>query len=115
MPNMRCRDLPSGSHYLRVGCHDPKNTNTVVVNYYQMAQTASLADYAALLVAEHIMEEPVFDILRTKEQLGYSVYAAIRNTFATLGLVIYVNSQVRHTLLKNLLHPLTQRKSFEVK
>ena len=36
MPNMRCRDLPSGDHCLRVDCHDPKNTNTVVVNYYQV-------------------------------------------------------------------------------
>ena len=36
MPNMRCRDLPDSDdvdgHYLRVKCHDPKNTNTVVVN-----------------------------------------------------------------------------------
>ena len=96
MPNMRCRDLPSGEHYLRVGCHDPKNTNTVVVNYYQFPKAkAGLADYTALMVASHIMEEPVFDVLRTKEQLGYSVYAAVRNTYATLGLVIYVNSQVR--------------------
>ena len=45
-------------------------------------------------VAEQIMEEPVFDILRTKEQLGYSVYASIRNTYGTLGFVVYVNSQV---------------------
>ena len=79
MPNMRCRDLPDSDdvdgHYLRVKCHDPKNTNTVVVNYYQFPKAkADLTDFAAFLVAEHIMEEPVFDVLRTKEQLGNWLY-----------------------------------------
>ena len=41
-----------------------------------------------------IMEEPVFDILRTKEQLGYSVFSMLRNTHGILGISVTVNSQV---------------------
>ena len=39
------------------------------------------------------MEEPVFDTLRTQEQLGYSVYSSHRNTFGVLGFSITVNTQ----------------------
>jgi hypothetical protein len=40
------------------------------------------------------MEEPVFDVLRTQEQLGYNVYATLRNTFGVLGFSITVDFQV---------------------
>jgi nardilysin len=39
------------------------------------------------------MEEPVFDILRTKEQLGYHVYSSVRDTFGILGFSVTVNCQ----------------------
>ena len=41
---------------------------------------------------EHIMYEPLFDALRTKQQLGYSVYVSARNTNQVLGLLIGVVS-----------------------
>lgn len=40
------------------------------------------------------MEEPVFDSLRTKEQLGYSVFSMMRYTFGVLGYSVTVNTQV---------------------
>lgn len=44
------------------------------------------------------IEEPLFDILRTKEQLGYNVYCAVRDTFGVLGYSITVNAQAgKHT------------------
>jgi nardilysin len=46
-----------------------------------------------LEVGQELMEEPVFDRLRTKEQLGYSVFCMLRNTFGILGLSITVNTQ----------------------
>lgn len=39
------------------------------------------------------MEEPLFDILRTKEQLGYDVYCTVNNTNGILGYSIVVNCQ----------------------
>lgn len=39
------------------------------------------------------MEEPCFDILRTQEQLGYSVFCSCRNTFGVLGFSVTVQTQ----------------------
>ncbi|XP_023349393.1 nardilysin [Eurytemora carolleeae] len=40
-----------------------------------------------------LMEEPVFDTLRTQEQLGYTVFNTLRNTHGVLGFSITVNTQ----------------------
>ena len=47
---------------------------------------------ALMSLLEHIMYEPLFDALRTKQQLGYSVYVSARNTNQVLGLLIGVVS-----------------------
>lgn len=39
------------------------------------------------------MEEPLFDVLRTKEQLGYHVYCSVTNTCGIIGFTITVNAQ----------------------
>lgn len=39
------------------------------------------------------MEEPLFDILRTKEQLGYDVYCSVNDTNGVLGYSVVVNCQ----------------------
>lgn len=40
-----------------------------------------------------LIEEPLFDILRTKEQLGYSVSCSLRDTYGVLGYSVTVNTQ----------------------
>merc|ERR1719348_2401002 len=40
-----------------------------------------------------MMEEPVFDTLRTQEQLGYQVSIQLRNTHGVLGISVTVNTQ----------------------
>ena len=40
-----------------------------------------------------IMEEPLFNQLRTQEQLGYSVFCLLRDTFGVLGYSITVCTQ----------------------
>lgn len=46
-----------------------------------------------LLQFQQIIEEPAFDILRTKEQLGYHVDCSARNTFGVLGYMVKVECQ----------------------
>lgn len=41
------------------------------------------------------MEEPLFDILRTKEQLGYDVHCMLHDTYGILGYSITVNTQAK--------------------
>ena len=90
----RCNEVPTGDKYLRVENFNPRDSNTLITNYYQDGK-GTLKTYAQLDIATMLMEEPCFDILRTKEQLGYSVFSMLRNTFGILGLSITVNSQVR--------------------
>ncbi|KAG8238763.1 hypothetical protein J437_LFUL018636 [Ladona fulva] len=40
-----------------------------------------------------MMEEPLFDELRTKQQLGYCVSCSLRDTFGILGFTVTVNTQ----------------------
>ena len=39
------------------------------------------------------MEEPVFDVLRTKEQLGYNVSCTMRDTYGVIGFSISVTTR----------------------
>ena len=45
-------------------------------------------------MANMLMEEPVFNRLRTEEQLGYTVFSTLRNTFVVLGLSVSIHAQV---------------------
>jgi len=62
------------------------------VNIYWQLGTNEPRLCALMSLLEHIMYEPLFDSLRTKQQLGYSVYVSARNTCQTLGLLIGVVS-----------------------
>ena len=67
----------STSVLVRVKSLNPGDANTMVTNYYQ-GGPGSLRDHAMLEVFTRMMEEPVFDTHRTREQLGYSVFNTLR-------------------------------------
>lgn len=85
--------LPDKEVYLRVSGVNPTDSNTVVQNYYQSEDKFCLTTLIPLAVGLELMQEPVFNILRTKEQLGYSVGASLSNTGGILGVCIKVTSQ----------------------
>merc|ERR1719354_548015 len=89
---VRCREILYGCHFLQVDTLNMSDTNTLVTNYYQ-AGPGGIREHVILELISQIMEEPVFDTLRTREQLGYSVYSQLRNTFGVLGFSITVNTQ----------------------
>ena len=92
-PEIAVTKIPKeGEKILRVDGFNAKDNNTFVIDFYQYGP-GSLKDHVYMQVGAHIMEEPVFDTLRTKEQLGYSVYNTLRNTHGILGMSISVNSQ----------------------
>jgi len=69
-----------------------EDDNTVVTNYYQSGP-ASVEEYTKMELLLMKMEEPCFDVLRTQEQLGYSVFCTCRNTFGILGFSVTVQTQ----------------------
>ncbi|XP_032526586.2 nardilysin-like [Danaus plexippus] len=93
IPDIKVHQLPLGERKIRVASLNPSSTNSIVTNYYQ-GERSTPQEAAALEVLMMLMEEPVFDALRTKEQLGYSVFSMMRYTFGVLGFSITVNTQV---------------------
>ena len=91
--DVRCVELPAGVNTVRCdSLANSSDANTLVTNYYQ-GGPGTVRDQAVLHTLVLMMEEPVFDTLRTQEQLGYSVSMTNRNTFGVLGISVTVNTQ----------------------
>ena len=63
--------------------------------YFQGVQErggVSVRDLALLDLFEQVVEEPFYNQLRTKEQLGYSVDAGMRCTHRVLGFCFRIQS-----------------------
>ncbi|KAM7347169.1 nardilysin-like isoform 1-T3 [Cochliomyia hominivorax] len=85
-------ELPLGAH--KILCHNlnPKDCNTVVVNFYQIG-ARHLRQECIINLLLMILEAPLYDNLRTKEQLGYSVSCSLSNHHGVMGYYIHVSSQ----------------------
>uniref|UniRef100_A0A182PNV0 Nardilysin n=1 Tax=Anopheles epiroticus TaxID=199890 RepID=A0A182PNV0_9DIPT len=89
---LKAREIPVGDNYLRVTNFRKSDINTVTTTFYQAGPvTPSLHACLELLVS--LLEEPLFDVLRTKEQLGYDVSTTLRDNAGILGFSITVHSQ----------------------
>lgn len=89
---IRTCQLPLGSNYIICKSFNENDVNTVVSNLYQIGP-CTIKNECILDLLMMFAEEPLFDILRTKEQLGYDVSSSIRNNNGILGYTITVNSQ----------------------
>ncbi|XP_055626814.1 nardilysin-like isoform X2 [Toxorhynchites rutilus septentrionalis] len=88
----RAREIPLGNNHVTMQSFRKNDVNTVTTNFYQ-AGPVTPALNAQLELLEMLLEEPLFDILRTKEQLGYDVSVTMRDNFGILGYSITVHSQ----------------------
>ncbi|XP_058457946.1 nardilysin-like isoform X2 [Malaya genurostris] len=88
----RAREIPLGNNYLTLKSFRDNDVNTATTNFYQ-AGPVTPAQNSRLELLVMLIEEPLFDILRTKEQLGYDVSTTIRDNFGVKGLSITVHSQ----------------------
>ncbi|XP_016985486.1 nardilysin [Drosophila rhopaloa] len=92
----RTIQLPLGTNVIRCYALNEQDTNTVITNFYQIGPNSvrveSILDLMMMFV-----DEPLFDQLRTKEQLGYHVGATVRINYGIAGYTIMVNSQETKT------------------
>lgn len=89
-------DVAVGTTYYKVRSMLPNDPISVVKNYYQIGK-ASLLLETKLEILQQIIREPLFNALRTQEQLGYSVASSVKRDYKMLGFVISVESQeVKH-------------------
>ena len=84
--------IGKGEMFLRVNGINRNDSNTVVKLYYQSDAAYTLKELVPLQIGLEFMEEPLFNVLRTQEQLGYSVHANLVNTGGILGTCITVKS-----------------------
>ncbi|GLE05992.1 hypothetical protein PINS_up015203 [Pythium insidiosum] len=87
--------LPTGDAglLLKAPSEHADDKNTHVEFYYQFGEhdVRTLA-YADLL--HQLMEEPLFDTLRTKQELGYDVSCTVRLTHGVIGFGVMVESSL---------------------
>lgn len=92
---LKCLRLPSNTEVIVLaGNRDPLSPNTVLTDYYQ----CSVADPREGTIAQLLvkcMEEPCFDSLRTKQQLGYTVYVNVHDTHNVTGISLNLVTQVQ--------------------
>ncbi|KAK9759519.1 metalloprotease [Basidiobolus ranarum] len=77
------------------------NVNSAIEYYCQVGSTKDTSLRARLNLLAKITQEPCFDQLRTKEQLGYLVFSGMRNHTTTMGLRIILQSEKEPIYLEN--------------
>ncbi|XP_037810382.1 nardilysin-like [Lucilia sericata] len=85
-------EIPLGSHHILCRNLNPKDCNTVVANYYQIGPR-TLYNGCILDFLIMILEAPVYNVLRTQQQLGYLVSCFTQINHGIMGFFIYVSSQ----------------------
>lgn len=85
-------EIPTGATYLKVKSFLSNDKNSIIKNYYQIGKN-SIESECLLELLVKIVREPLFNSLRTQQQLGYSVSCASKNDNDILGFTITVESQ----------------------
>lgn len=88
----RSTEIPLGCHKILCPNLNPKDCNTIVANYHQIGPR-SLRSECILELLIMMLEVPLYDVLRTKEQLGYYVSCSSQINHGIMGYLIYVSSQ----------------------
>ena len=92
-PIRRSIVLPRGCNYLyKRELKDPSNVNHCIEYILQTGHFQDRDQYARLLLFAQMTDEPAFDQLRSKEQLGYVVFS---------GAVNHLTSSVFHILIQS--------------
>lgn len=88
--------LPSSANLVRdVGVKNKFDKNSAVELYFQIEQDFGMGSMklkALIDLVEEIVKEPLFNQLRTKEQLGYVVDCSSRVTIRVLGFCFHIQS-----------------------
>jgi nardilysin len=79
--------VPEGALYQIRRSRNPSEPNSAIVNYYEIGE-GTMDVQCKVKFLQHLMWEPCFDRLRTKEQLGYSVGLYSNNGGNLFGIVV---------------------------
>ncbi|KAJ9302927.1 hypothetical protein DTO271G3_301 [Paecilomyces variotii] len=86
--------FPPGSNYIyEKTLKDPANVNNCIEYYLFLGSLVDSVLRAKLLLFAQMTDEPAFDQLRSKEQLGYVVWSGARYSATTLGYRVIIQSE----------------------
>ncbi|KAI9597576.1 Metalloenzyme, LuxS/M16 peptidase-like protein [Syncephalis fuscata] len=93
--NSRCVLLPrKGARYVyQRMVPNPDNVNSAIEYYCQVGDVTDTRLRALLALISQVINEPCFNQLRTKEQLGYLVFSGVRKQPGVMGLRIIIQSE----------------------
>jgi len=95
-PPIKVLSIPNGRTVLiNRDSVDLQERNNCVEAYYEIGES-SLQNKVVIDLIEHIMEEPLYDELRTNQQLGYHVSCSVRQNENILAFVVKVVSASCH-------------------
>jgi insulysin len=86
-------ELPAGADFIFKSEHKTHLSSCAAVLFQTGVQ--GLRENVVVELLEHIANEPCFNQLRTKEQLGYIVFTGVRRSQGTQGIQVLVQSD-RH-------------------
>ncbi|KAJ3032634.1 hypothetical protein HDV00_007305 [Rhizophlyctis rosea] len=90
----RTRAIPAGSSYTHSRpLPIASNPNSAVYFTLQVADSEDLRASTCCMLLEQIAAEPCFDVLRTKEQLGYSTHCFSRRDVGVMSFCVAVQSE----------------------
>lgn len=86
--------LPPGSNFVfNHKLDDPENVNHAIEYYLQIGPNTDFETRAKVQIFAQMTDEPSFDQLRTKEQLGYVVWSGARPSATTTGYRVLIQSE----------------------
>ncbi|KAI9316323.1 Metalloenzyme, LuxS/M16 peptidase-like protein [Dichotomocladium elegans] len=98
----RSVNLPAGQSFVyQIPVHDADNVNSAIEYYCQICEVTDIPLRARLSLVAQIAQEPCFNQLRTKEQLGYLVFSGVRRHIGTMGLRFIIQSEQNTVYLEN--------------
>lgn len=93
-PILRSLVYPPGSNYsFEKMLKDPQNVNHAIEYLLYVGDKADRGIRAKTLLLDQITQEPAFDQLRTKEQLGYVVFSGVRGNATTYSFRFIIQSE----------------------
>lgn len=84
--------IPVGTSFVKIKSMRHNDLNSIIKNYYQVGKSTIHNECVTEFLVS-VLNEPLFDTLRSHEQLGYGVACTLRQNCGILGITITVEYQ----------------------
>ncbi|EJC99116.1 uncharacterized protein FOMMEDRAFT_160677 [Fomitiporia mediterranea MF3/22] len=89
------------NYVLDLPLHDENEKNSSVHYYCHVGNASDPHTHVLCYLLAQILKEPTFDVLRTKEQLGYIVDSAVIEDLETIGWDVVIQSEMDPSYLES--------------